>query len=251
MRWSTLQTRSRPSGSSAWYRRREPRTVGRVSRYGVLALLASAAVVLSTGSAASQATPSKREGMIAFIRLVDGPVYGGRLFVVRPDGGELRQLTPQGTTVQSYAWSPDGTLIAYIDQRLSLWLVRRDGTGRRMLLPSSRLSSFGLSWSPDGKSIAIVSPGPNANPARAACSDAGALRRPGRRQQAGAGLGATPRNRLRHRLVAQWRRDRLRRRRRSSRGHLEQTEAARGSSSPPASARRSGRLTGRSLPPRP
>jgi TolB protein len=126
--------------------------------------------VLSTGSAASQATPAKRAGVIAFIRLVDGPVYGGRLFVVRPDRSGPRQLTPQGTTVQSYAWSPDSRLIAYIDQRLSLWLVRRDGTGRRMLLPSSQLSSLRLTWSPDSKDIAIVSPGPNANPARAACS---------------------------------------------------------------------------------
>ena len=69
-------------------------------------------------------------------------------------------------TVWSYAWSPDGRLIAYIDQRLSVWLVRPDGTGRRMLLPSWRLRGFGLSWSPDGKNIVIVSPGPNVNPAR-------------------------------------------------------------------------------------
>ena len=122
------------------------------------------------GSAASQATPSKRAGMIAFIRLGDGPVHGGRLFVVRPDRSGLRQLTPQGARIQSYAWSPDGRRIAYIDQRLSLWLVRPDGTGRRMLLSTSRLSSLRLTWSPDGRGIAIVSPGPNANPAGVACS---------------------------------------------------------------------------------
>jgi Tol biopolymer transport system component len=39
-----------------------------------------------------------------------------------------------------------------------------------MLLPTSRLSSLGLSWSPDGKHIAIVSPGPNASVANAWCS---------------------------------------------------------------------------------
>ena len=108
--------------------------------------------------------------MIAFIRLVDGPVYGGRLFVVRPDRSGLRQLTPRDTRVWSYSWSPDGNRIAYIDQQFSLWLVRPDGTGRRVLLPTSQLSTLGLSWSPDGKRIAIVSPGFNANPARAACS---------------------------------------------------------------------------------
>jgi Tol biopolymer transport system component len=141
-----------------------------VSRLAALVFLAGAAVLLSTGSAASQAAASKRAGTIAFIRLENGPVFGGRLFVVRPDGGGLRQLTPQGTTVYSYAWSPDGKLIAYIDERRSLWLVRPDGARRRMLLPSSQLSSLGFSWSPDGKNIAIVSPGASANPARAACA---------------------------------------------------------------------------------
>jgi len=141
-----------------------------MSRYGVLAFLAGVALALATGSAAVQATLSKRVGTIAFIRLVDGPGYGGRLFVVRPDGGGLRPLTPRRTSVWSYAWSPDGRFVAYIDERFSLWLVRRDGAARRMLLPSSRLRSFGLSWSPDGRSIAIVSPGPNANPARATCA---------------------------------------------------------------------------------
>jgi Tol biopolymer transport system component len=110
---------------------------------------------------ASHAAASKREGTIAFIRMANERVFGGRLFVVRPDGSGLRQLTPQRTKVWSYAWSPDGSLIAYIDQRSSLWLVRPDGTGRRLLLPSSRLSSTSLSWSPDGKEIAVASPGAN------------------------------------------------------------------------------------------
>jgi hypothetical protein len=50
--------------------------------------LAGAAVLLSNGSAASEAAASKRTGTIAFIRLENGPVFG-RLFVVRPDGGGL------------------------------------------------------------------------------------------------------------------------------------------------------------------
>jgi TolB protein len=92
------------------------------------------------------------------------------LFVVNVDGSGLRRLTPRGTSVFTYQWSSDGKLIAYIDQRFSLWLVRPDGTGRKLLLPTSQLSSVGLSWSPDGKDIAIVSPGPNANPRTAVCA---------------------------------------------------------------------------------
>ena len=145
-------------------------TVRRVATHRVLACLASAVVVVSTGAATSEATPLKRTGMIAFIRLVDDSVGGGRLYVVHPDGSGLRQLTPQGTRIQSYSWSPDGRRIAYIDERLSLWLLRADGTARRMLLPTSKLSSLGLTWSPDGKDIAIVSPGPNATLTNAWCS---------------------------------------------------------------------------------
>src|SRR4051812_44393148 len=86
--------------------------------------------------------------------------YAPALFVMRADGRGLRRLSPAGTPVLTYRWSPDGKWLAYIDVRaLSLWLVRRDGTGRKLLLPGSRLRSFGLSWSPDGKDIAIVSPG--------------------------------------------------------------------------------------------
>ena len=98
----------------------------------------------------------------------------GQLFSVRADGSGLRRVTPPNTNVYSYAWSPDGRLIAYIDVRtLSLWLIRPDGTGRRLLLSTSQLSSLGVSWSPDGKNIAIVSPGPSANPRNAACAKLG------------------------------------------------------------------------------
>jgi Tol biopolymer transport system component len=142
-----------------------------MSRIGVLAirrvpwLLVGAAVlagVLTFGSAVSRAAAPGRVGMIAFMRLSNDRVFRGRLFVIRPDGSGLRALTPPGT-VEAYAWSPDGSSIAYIDQNLSLWLVRLDGTGRRLLLSTSRLSSISLSWSPDGKEIVIASPGPNAN----------------------------------------------------------------------------------------
>ena len=145
-----------------------------MSRLTGSVLLAGAVAAVLTGvlvgAAASDAAASKRAGAIAFIRLANGPVFGGRLFVVRADGSGLRRVTPRSTMIYSYAWSPDGRLIAYVDQRFSLWLVRPDGTGRRLLLPTSRLSSLGVSWSPDGKEIAIVSPSPSANPRTAACA---------------------------------------------------------------------------------
>lgn len=127
-------------------------------------LVAGAVAAALVGAVASHAAASHRAGTIAFVRLAPGPGFVGQLFSVRADGSGLRRVTPRSATVYSYAWSPDGRFIAYIDERtFSLWLVRPDGTGRRLLLPTSELSSLGLSWSPDGQDIAIVSPGPSAN----------------------------------------------------------------------------------------
>jgi Tol biopolymer transport system component len=113
-------------------------------------------VTLTTSAAESHAAATERTGTIAFIRQGNDGIYGGGLFVVRPDGSGLRRVTPPGTRVYWYAWSPDAKLIAYIDHRFSLWLIRPDGSGRELLLPESRLPSVGLSWSPDGTRIAIT-----------------------------------------------------------------------------------------------
>jgi Tol biopolymer transport system component len=127
-------------------------------------------VTLTTSAAASDAAARERTGTIAFIRQVNDRIYGGGLFVVHPDGSGLQRLTPPSTHVYWYAWSPDGRLIAYIDRRLSLWLVRSDGTGRRLLLPTQRLGSSSLSWSPDGTRIAITTTGPEGHPWKGCCS---------------------------------------------------------------------------------
>lgn len=138
-------------------------------------LLAGAVAVVLTGvlvgAKGGHAAASNRAGTIAFLRLAPGPRFRAQLLSVQADGSGLRRLTPPNTALYSYAWSPDGRLIAYIDEQFSLWLVRPDGTGRRLLLPTSRLSSLGLSWSPDGKDIAIVSPGPSANRRNAVCAN--------------------------------------------------------------------------------
>jgi len=144
--------------------------VRRLVSFGVTVFVVAVALALTSGSAASHTLVSKRTGTIAFVRQASDKVYGGPLFVIRPDGSGLRRLTPETTRVYSYGWSPDSRWIAYIDQRLSLWLVRPNATGRRRLLPGSRLDSVALSWSPDGTRIAIASPGSNLNPQRAPCN---------------------------------------------------------------------------------
>jgi dipeptidyl aminopeptidase/acylaminoacyl peptidase len=140
---------------------RASRLIGSVLSAGAFAAVLTGVLV---GAAGSDAAAPKRTGTIAFIRLLGpGPDHLEQLFSVRADGSGLRPVTPRDNPVFSYAWSPDGKLIAYIDRRtFSLWLVRPDGTGHRLLLSTAKMKSLGLSWSPDGKAIAIVTPGPNA-----------------------------------------------------------------------------------------
>lgn len=124
-----------------------------------------AAVVFMAGQGAAASRTAPRAGTIAFIRLERSPSFGGSLFVIRPDGSGLRQLTPEGTKAWSYAWSPNGRLIAYLDQHQSLWLVRPDGRGRRRL-PDLPPRIAALSWSPDGTRIAITTQCPRARCSR-------------------------------------------------------------------------------------
>jgi Tol biopolymer transport system component len=137
----------------------------------IAGLVAALLVGALAGAAVSRAGAQAHTGTIAFIRVDSDKVFGGRLFVVRPDGSALRPLTPPSTRVHSYAWSPDGTLIAYTDSQGSLWLVRPNGTRRRLLLSMSRLQSVSLSWSPDGSRIAITSSGPKGQRRAGCCSE--------------------------------------------------------------------------------
>ena len=127
------------------------------------AALTAAMLLVVTSSAAGGAKAPDRAGTIAFWGS-EGFGSPNSLYVIHPDGRGLRRLTrpcvTDGDGCSNYAWSPDRTLIAYVDGIYSLYLVRADGTGRRLLLSGWQLSTRTLSWSPDGKTIAIASTGP-------------------------------------------------------------------------------------------
>ncbi len=124
-----------------------------------------------------------------------GDSIGPQLWVLSLAGGEARQLTRTRGGVQSYAWRPDGTALAFVAQDTAprdtgearfrtgfevgngdmfleapvrpshVWLVPSAGGEARRLtsgnwtveysLPPGPPAS-GLSWSPDGRTIAFV-----------------------------------------------------------------------------------------------
>ena len=129
--------------------------------FAAAALLPLSSVLV--GADAGRAGVQGRSGTIAFLRSVgDGPTS---LFAIRADGSGLRRLTPSGSDIGSYEWAPDGSRIAYLDRQGALRLVRPDGTGRVLLAASSPLRSpWFLSWSSDGKAIAVNASDPNAAP---------------------------------------------------------------------------------------
>ncbi len=111
---------------------------------------------------------------ILFYRLADCEANGQNLFSIRPDGTGLTNLTnnPAPKTLD-FAWSPDGTKIAFISSHIELGnetfhklqLMNADGSAIQTLYnepaPKQITYAGSLAWSPDGKTLAFVMPGDN------------------------------------------------------------------------------------------
>jgi Tol biopolymer transport system component len=92
--------------------------------------------------------------MLAFDRNDDGYNW---IYVIKSDGTDLRRLTANFNW--RLAWSPDGQ-ITFTNGR-GIWLMRRDGTGKRLLArvevgTPGYGEPAGLRWSPDGTYIAYT-----------------------------------------------------------------------------------------------
>jgi Tol biopolymer transport system component len=88
------------------------------------------------------------------------------LFVVDATGGTSRRLTNTPNSLETApAWSPDGSRIAFARSysnsaftgQAAIFVINRDGSGESLVLRHTLFSetSYGLSWSADGRSIVL------------------------------------------------------------------------------------------------
>jgi TolB protein len=91
------------------------------------------------------------------------------IFIMNADGSNNRRLTNgQASTLSDNdwvfrpTWSPNGAQIAYVSDSDTynpvVWLMNRDGSGKKQLLGVTDFqdAADALSWSPDGKRLAVT-----------------------------------------------------------------------------------------------
>ncbi len=130
---------------------------------GVVAAVILAAFTAQVFAAPAGATSPGRNGRIAFARALR---YGTQppwvVYSIRADGSGIKKLVSDAV---SPAWSPDGTLLAYVNYRWdgtprAIWVMNADGSGRHQVThPDPETQQDGSpTWSPDGSRIAFIRP---------------------------------------------------------------------------------------------
>ncbi len=74
------------------------------------------------------------------------------VYVIDFDGRNLQNLTPDSLEGDHPRWSPGGDEIVFESNR-KIWVMNRDGTNRRNLMPEKTRTGANPDWSPDGKWI--------------------------------------------------------------------------------------------------
>jgi Tol biopolymer transport system component len=112
-------------------------------------------ISLTDDSADQGAAWSPDGTRIAFTSSRDG---NGDIYVISPDGSDLRRLTSHRAWDSDARWSPDGTQIAFTSERdgnLDIYVMNADGSGLRRLT-THPAADEGAVWSPDGTQIAFT-----------------------------------------------------------------------------------------------
>jgi len=93
------------------------------------------------------------------LAISDQGIYWGSVWVIDADDPNIAPVR-LATDARDPMWSPDGQQIAYIhlsgdDGYNQIYLMNADGTNVRELTKWDSGGLFGLSWSPDGKRLAV------------------------------------------------------------------------------------------------
>ncbi len=96
------------------------------------------------------------------VRKINNGTEVTALFLVRPDGSGLQQLTQWGMNAAKPDWSPDGTKIAFkgkaeVPAPASIWTIHADGSGLTALVKATgEADFFEPKWSPDGTKLIVA-----------------------------------------------------------------------------------------------
>src|SRR5215469_4064432 len=113
--------------------------------------------------AAADLSPDGRRVVYAVTRAdVEAERDRVALHLLDVETGARRQLTAGTGSDGSPAWSPDGTLIAFVSDRAGapqVFVISPDGGEARQVTELEHGVSGGADWSPDGARIAFSAPG--------------------------------------------------------------------------------------------
>jgi len=113
-----------------------------------------------TGISAEFVTFSSDGKSVAYVSYPTGILWRANL-----DGSNPIQLTEPPVYPKSVRWSPDGSLIAFVNRTAdgvdAIFVITSDGSGRpQRISPEDRQAETDPSWSPDGRRI-VFSTSPN------------------------------------------------------------------------------------------